>query len=302
MKRNIFAIFAFFTILIIFQQTPVLSKDVELYINNEDADTKDTAVVLYGPGTFTLTGKIKNNLSIYEERKKIDLVFILDASGSMSDEIAAVKNNIVQIIDQVNTDCPDCMRVGLYVFEGGGSTAGFISKPSYCHSDGDRGAIHLTSDGQKIKNLLGQINATCSVEPWCALTIDILNDSNFGWRNQPDVVKAILVITDEPADPCGPCNSASCHGYRCAEAGNKLLSENAYFFGIVGTAAPTKVKADMDKVLNVSKKGTYYDYTGANQIPAKIVEAIKYIMGQDDFVVSRQEGPNWDNIGSNFEI
>ncbi|MEM4598727.1 MAG: PKD domain-containing protein, partial [Candidatus Diapherotrites archaeon] len=179
-----------------------------------------------------------------------------------------------------------------------GSTTGFVQKPHYCGSYDDIGAIHLSSDGQNIKNRLGQVNAGCGTEPWCALTENVLNDSDFGWRNQPDVVKAVLVITDEPADQC----NGEGIGYRCTEAGNKLLSENAYFFGIVGTAMPTEVKADMDKVLNVSKKGAYYDYTRANQIPAKIVEAIKYIMGQDDFVVSRQEGPNWDNIGSNFEI
>ncbi|MCX8190301.1 MAG: PKD domain-containing protein [Candidatus Diapherotrites archaeon] len=271
----------------------VSAKDVVLYINNEDADTQSAAVVLYGPGTFTLTGKIKNNLSVWEETKKIDLVFILDASGSMQDEIDAVKNSIIQIMDQVNRDCPDCMRVGLYVLEGSGSKAGFIQKPNYCHGNDDFGAIYLTSDAQIIKDRLKQVNANCSVEPWAYLIYNILNDSSYGWRS--DAVRAIIAITDAADNGCsGGVDNAI----------NALKSYNAYFFGIYGNSWDPSGSPvpDMTKIINSIGRGQNYGVTNSNQIPAKIIQAIKYILGHDDFVVSRQEGPNWDNIGSNFEI
>ncbi|MFH1235019.1 MAG: PKD domain-containing protein [Candidatus Diapherotrites archaeon] len=290
-----------FCILLAFVAVHADAKKVSLKINGFDADAQADAVILQGGPNkkFDLNGEIQNNLLKEEFKKDLDIIFILDASGSMQDEIDAVKGSIKQIMNQINNKCGDCFNAGLYVFEGGGSIAGFTAK-SYCASSSDRGAIHLSSDGQNLKTRLGQVSATGSVEPWASLTNEILNDSSYGWR--AEAVKAIIVVTDEPADPCGSCDSSSCHSYRTTEAGQTLLSKDAYFFGIVGTGQPANVKTDMKKILDVSKKGTYYDYTNASQIPDLILNAIWYIIGNDTFTVKREIGEDWDNIGANFEV
>ncbi|MEM0360115.1 MAG: PKD domain-containing protein [Candidatus Diapherotrites archaeon] len=303
MKKTLLVAFFFFIAL----STTIAAKQVSLKAGTappySEADTEPEALVLQGvPGLcYDLKGEIQNNISSTKMTKDLDLVFILDASGSMQDEIDAVKNSIVDIMAKINSDCPGCMRVGIYVFEGVGSNrTGFTPKPAYCgYSAGavdDVGAIHLGDNSLLIKNLLGQVKAGGSgwLEPWCALTKDVINDSSFGWRNSPDVVPAILVITDEPADSC----TGEATGYRCTEAGQALLNKNAYFFGIIGSGSYEQtVINDMDTILGIAKKGNRFKYgTNSSQIPDLILKAIYSIIGSDTFKVERVSGENWGGI------
>ncbi|MCX6802235.1 MAG: PKD domain-containing protein [Candidatus Diapherotrites archaeon] len=303
-------------------------KDVILQINGEDADIDANAVEVIGPGEFHLTGMVKNNLLAEDTHKNLDLVFILDASGSMQGEIDAVRDSINEIIAYVNTECPGCMRVSIYVFEaipastGGGGTPppchgkaclepsspetentetayfGCFSKKGYCAGDNDKGLIPFTTNADTLKECLALVVANGSVEPWARLTYEILNDNSFGWRS--DAVKAMVVITDEPADPCSSCDKASCHSHYCSQAANTLLSKDAYFFGIYGIygGAPG-VDLDMQKILDAGVKGDMYSYDNTSEIKEKILQAIGTIIGSDDFVVTKELGPDWEsNIGA----
>lgn len=273
-------------------------KKVQLLINDEDADEQSNAVTVMGPGTFTLTGKVVNNIKIEESKKKMDIVFILDASGSMQGEIDAVRDSIKRIIDEVNSAHPNLLRFGIYVFEGHGSNkTGFTSKNYGCDTDDDVGAIHLTANGGLLKNRLDQINASCGLEPWAYLTYAVISDSSFGWRG--DAVKGIIVISDEPADCC----HGECDCYYCSEAAATIESKNAYFFGIYSDIA----KRDMEKMKNKLGKRAYVTkYTDTSQIPKKIENIIHYLLAQDDFTVSSEvsnpAAEDWDNISGNFPV
>jgi chitodextrinase len=276
-------------------------KQVQLLIEGREADTQNDAVELWGPGTFTLTGKIKNNIKIEEIRKDLDLVFILDASGSMCGEINAVKNSIVQIMDSINSKCNNCLRAGLYVFEGSGSDrTGFISKSSYCGGGNDTGAVHLTADAQLLKDRLAQVRCGCGHEPWAHLTRQILNDSSFGWR--ANSVRVIITISDEPNDYCGKESGSSDGGIGdkagCDAAVQTLKARGAYFFGIWSDWAGTA----MQYIVNQGVNGDVYYYTNPNQVPDKIMQAINQVMSSDDFLITREEGPDWDDLQANFEI
>jgi|GEM_PF-2953946 len=301
MKKKIFFAMFLLLLLLISAYADSSDKKVILFINGQDADTKPEAVEVHGPGTFTLTGKIRNNLTKVEEKKNLDLVFILDASGSMQSEINAVKNSIRNIIDEINNKCPNCMMVGIYVFEGVGSDkTGFIKKPSYCHGSNDVGAIHLTSDGGLLKNRLGQVRASSSIEPWAHLTKQVLEDSSFGWR--ADAVRMIIAISDEPNDYCN--SESDAKGGLGDTAGldnavNTLKANDAYFFGIYSEDA----EQGMKYIKNQGVKGDIYYYSNPNDIPNKVVQAIHYVLGNDSFLVTREEGPaGWDDLAANFVV
>jgi len=266
-------------------------KVVSLKINDSEADVLNDSVVVQGPGTFTLQGKIVNNMAIESSEKNLDLVFILDASGSMQPEINSVKNSIKKIINEINADAPGRMRVGIYVLEGWGSNKeGFTKKPSYCEGSNDVGAIYLSSDAQNLKKRLGQVKASCGREPWAYLTYNVLNDNSFGWRN--DAVRVVIAISDEPSNGCG---SSNCSG--CTKAINTINSQGAFFFGIYHETA----KANM-QTMDAATPGDVYLYTNPSQIPSRIKDAINYVLSNDDFTVTREQGENWDDLGANFEI
>ncbi|MCD6479119.1 MAG: PKD domain-containing protein [Candidatus Diapherotrites archaeon] len=293
------------TLLVMLTAFCFADKQVQLLIEGQEADTQSDAVELRGPGTFTLTGKIKNNLQIEEVKKNIDLVFILDACGSMGDEIDAVKNSIKEIIDKVNEDNPGLLRAGLYVFEGHGDRTGFVSKPGYCGSSDDMGAVHLTDNAQLLKDRLSQVSDGCGREPWAHLTAQVLNDSNFGWR--PDAVRVIIAISDEPNDYCN--GESACANDGKGDLGgldsaiNAVNNYNGYFFGIYNTngACPRGAEPAM-KYVDSKTSGEAYRYTNASQIPNRIKEAINYVLSNDAFTVTREEGPDWDDLQANFEI
>ncbi len=263
-----------------------------------DADVQGDSAVVRGPGTFELFGKVVNDLEKESTEKTVDAVFILDASGSMSGEISAVKDSIKEIIDYVNVECPGCMRVGIYVLEGGGSGGGFSPK-NYCAKNGDRGAINLTTNANKIKNALATVQASCGTEPWANLAHEVLNDSSWGWR--PDSVPVIIAISDEPDNGCG--NGVS-------RAINTVKSKSAYFFGIWSDSAGS----DMHSVASgLGDRGKVYRYDKANatsQIKDKILKAIQYVLDSDDFLITQEEGEDWDQItgsqvvavGSHWEV
>ncbi|GEM_PF-3877192 len=100
-----------------------MAKPVELQIEGTDADTKDTAYQVQGPGKVNLTIKITNNIKKEEYNKPIDLVFVLDASLSMQQEINTVRDFVKPFSEKIEKKCAergisDCLRIGAYVFEG----------------------------------------------------------------------------------------------------------------------------------------------------------------------------------------
>jgi len=100
------------------------AKDLQLLVEDEEADTQPDAYVVYGPGPYTLTLKIKNNFTTVGTFKPIDLFLILDASESLNQELQAVKNFVEPLATEIQDKCnvygiPDCFRLGIYVIEGG---------------------------------------------------------------------------------------------------------------------------------------------------------------------------------------
>jgi len=249
---------------------PVLAlKPVDLKAYGFDVDTEPEAFPVFPPGPHLITGTIINNLASEETDKTLDLVFVLDASGSMQGEINSVKNSIKQIINKINADAPGRMRVGIYILEGRGSTTGFIAKNSYCASNGDIGAIHLTDNGALLKTRLGQVSASCGTEPWAMLSSQVLNDNSFGWR--PDAVPVVLAISDEPDNGCSGGVTAAI---------NTVNAKDAWWFGIYSGSA----QSNMQQV-DAGTRGEIYYYSGTGQIAGKIMQAITTVLNADDFKV-----------------
>ena len=117
--------------------------------------------------------------------KPLDLAIILDQSGSMGDEIYALTNDLVGVVNQISDDVQD-LQIGLILF--GGSSSNPYNDDSL--------VTPLTEDISTIVGVLSNTHAGGGHEPWGDALWVAQNRLN--WRE--GAVKLIVLITDEPCD------------------------------------------------------------------------------------------------------
>ena len=112
-----------------------------------------------------------------------DIVFLIDTSGSMGDEIAAVRNNVINFANALTASSVD-YNLGLVQF---GNGAG--SNPRIVGSG-------LTPDAEQFKAWVGSLYASGGVEPgYEAINLAI---QNFNFRTGAQ--KIFILISDEDSD------------------------------------------------------------------------------------------------------
>jgi hypothetical protein len=141
----------------------------------------------------------------------LDVVFIIDESGSMGDEIAAVEANVNFIA--ANLDPPFHPSFGLvgYGAESGHTTSfGGVGEGAHTHTD-------LPTDAVGLSAALGNMVANGGIEAGVQATIDTLSNLNF-----TSAPSCIILITDEDSD-----------GGDLATANAALAAQGSVWFGIV---------------------------------------------------------------------
>ncbi len=161
----------------------------EVNAYGELADNSTTSKSLITTGESWITQEYLVNLIATEgsgSTSSLDLVIVLDISGSMQDEIDVLKNDLITVVEELNAEVPD-IRIGLVYFSGYGQENPYLNNNKLCP---------LTSDIQKITNNLADTSASGGYEPWGdALWVA---QNRFDWRE--DAVKLVTLITDEPCD------------------------------------------------------------------------------------------------------
>lgn len=116
-----------------------------------------------------------------------DLVLIIDASGSMQNEINSVKAKLNDIIENFTAEMSS-PRIGVIIH-------GWNKYSEYPMSSPNN-SISLTEDFDLVKTFINSLNAGGSTEPWG----DALYLANtWDWRE--DAAKLIIMIGDEDCDP-----------------------------------------------------------------------------------------------------
>jgi len=118
---------------------------------------------------------------------KVDLVLLIDASGSMQAEIDAVIAELNDLISNLTTEIPD-LHLGVIVFG--------WSKYSQYPMSSPNNYIELTNDYDRIKTFINSLYASGSIEPWG----DALYLAN-SWNWREDASKLIILLGDEDCDP-----------------------------------------------------------------------------------------------------
>ncbi|MHA2276008.1 MAG: vWA domain-containing protein, partial [Candidatus Kariarchaeaceae archaeon] len=135
----------------------------------------------------SLTLDVSADLSTSEITQAVDLVLIVDASGSMGEEIISVQEELTDLIDTLSVEIPD-LRIGVIIY---GSTI-YSEYPMSSTNN----YLDLTTEFENVKYFINSFRAGGGTEPWGdALYLA----ETFTWRNNAQ--KLIILVGDEDCDP-----------------------------------------------------------------------------------------------------
>jgi hypothetical protein len=117
----------------------------------------------------------------------VDLIIMIDASGSMGEEINSVIAELNNLITTLSTEIPE-LRMGVIVYGWGRYSEYPMSSP-YNY-------IQFTDDFASIVTFINSLYASGGKEPWG----DALHLAN-SWDWREDASKLIILIGDEDCDP-----------------------------------------------------------------------------------------------------
>eukprot|EP01035_Chromulina_nebulosa_P017434 gene17434-22986_t len=135
--------------------------------------------------------KNKNDNNNVKESKELDLVFLMDCTGSMGQYIDSAKQNIQsianRIVQQENCD----VRFGLVAYrDHPPQDSTFVTK-----------IFEFTSETSTIQNSLNQLSASGGGDGPEAVTAALFEANNLNWR--PNASKIVLLIADAPPHGLG---------------------------------------------------------------------------------------------------
>ncbi|MHA1865674.1 MAG: vWA domain-containing protein [Candidatus Heimdallarchaeaceae archaeon] len=142
-------------------------------------------------------GTLNGNESYYSQEYKVnitsnktlseslDLVIVLDQSGSMKEEIDILTSDLIKMVNEFSDTIPD-LRIGLVLF-GGEKENPYLF---------DELVTPLTSNIEQIVEILENTEASGTVEPWGDALWVAMNQMD--WRRY--IPNLIVLITDEPGD------------------------------------------------------------------------------------------------------
>lgn len=141
-------------------------------------------------------------------RQTADIVFCMDASGSMSNAFDGVRNNVMKLIESIKTDLQNhwdvrfdflaysnthgAMRLQTLNYDGKEVIDGLyhtVTDPN----GGKTGGDFFTTDVKKFKNRLSTIEVGCCEAS--GLALDIAAD--FPWRDASTCHRTVILLTDE---------------------------------------------------------------------------------------------------------
>ncbi|MHA1727525.1 MAG: vWA domain-containing protein [Promethearchaeota archaeon] len=129
----------------------------------------------------SLVFKIPENAS--DTSSSLDVVFLIDGSGSMGEEINEVKTKVIELIEEL-LEKVDQVRIGFVMF----GSSKYNENPYY----DTRNILDLTSDADKIQDFINPFGAGGGREPW-GDALHYLQEMN--WQSE---ARLAILITDEP--------------------------------------------------------------------------------------------------------
>lgn len=117
----------------------------------------------------------------------VDLVLVVDASGSMGQEISSVQNELTTLVSKLSSEIPE-LRIGIIIFGWG--------KYSEYPTESSNNFIELSNEFNDLKEFINSLYASGGIEPWGDALYFI---NSWNWRETAQ--KLVIIIGDEDCDP-----------------------------------------------------------------------------------------------------
>jgi hypothetical protein len=146
----------------------------------------------FGEYTFNINFSLPSRGTIEDEvmASGLDLLFVIDGSGSMGAEINAVKAQLTSLLDNLTLAYAN-VRVGAIVYG--------WSEYSQFPADDDRNYVQLSNDYAGVRQFIDALYAGGGIEPWGDALWLALNTME--WRPDPGIVRMIVQMGAEDCDP-----------------------------------------------------------------------------------------------------
>ncbi len=197
---------------------------------------------------------------------KLDMVIVMDVTGSMSDEFEVVKATIGDIVTELRTDTPD-MRFAFIVFGDFPQPAGWETDSPYelvSPFTTDLTSFRSAVDGVAMQHG-GDSPETATLALWEAAQLD--------WR--PDTVRVVLLFTDSYVrDPDSGRDGQMGTDDDLTTAGViELLQDETIIVMGIQSGDNGSSRAFLQEV-SIETDGIYYGSDNAEQIPEVVIELI----------------------------
>lgn len=242
------------------------------YFKYREYTLSDVAKLTPIPKSTVDTNTSDTNASV-SYSKELDIMFLVDVSGSYRDDIATFKSKSVEIINSIKSALPKDMmlRVGLSSF------SDYPKSPYGSSSYGDypyRLDMPLTydSNGSLFKNALSKLHILYGSD-WPEAQLEGLyqtvTDSKIGWN--PNAIKLIFLFTDAGFHDSDKESDYPGHGSSAVKSALEANNISVIGFGSGG------IPKDMT---NISSKTFKLSYDSAGVVDA-IKEIIAAVPGTD---------------------
>jgi len=246
---------------------PESNEKVHINLWLYDSDSNDDGIELGKSPSNEQEMVIKNFKFIPIYETSLDLIFVIDTTGSMYDDIAAVKDAATEIINEIDATVPD-YRIAVVAYR---------DKPVYPYGNsGDYkwlDVLDFSSDKDEIVSAIHGLSvgggADWKESVYSALIHAIDSSTLGGWRGEEFASKSIIWMGDAPPHDPEPYDEQ----YTLADV--VQASEDADPVHIF----PIQIGGTIDKMSEIAEQtgGQIFTASQASDVPDIIVDAIEEI-------------------------
>ncbi len=211
--------------------------------------------------------------------EKIDIAFVVDTTGSMSDDIAAVRDNLFRIVDKIIEARPELqIRFALVSYrDHPPEENSYVTK------------LHdFTPNVKTIHKFISNLHAKGGGDGPEAVA-DGLHAANEKLKWAPDAYKVLTLIGDAPPHGRKYSNTKNDHwpdgcpkGLDPIDEVQKLSERFGETFFLFTVGCNDYAQDAFIKIASAIKNGTYYSLDEASHLPDRILEILEHIGGLID--------------------
>ncbi|MCQ2576020.1 MAG: VWA domain-containing protein [Treponema sp.] len=171
----------------------VVNPKIQYNSDAEETFKRLSDVLIYSEGPSTIIEDIRKILESAKDKDDLDVVFAIDTTGSMQDDMEKLKNDLLGMLEEVFAGCPNA-RLGLLLYRDYGDTYVYKDLPIRLYTFTSRPTVLVNN--LKAVSIYGKEGGDIPEAVYEAL---YASADFYNWRTT--ATKKIILIGDAPPHP-----------------------------------------------------------------------------------------------------